>query len=44
MDRPTGIDCWISGTGSQLDGNGDVLNRFVYGRRPNVPEYMVRRG
>ncbi len=29
---------------AELDGNGDVLNRFVYGTRPNVPEYMVRGG
>jgi RHS repeat-associated protein len=29
---------------AELDGNGDVLSRFVYGTRPNVPEYMVRGG
>lgn len=29
---------------AELDGSGDVLSRFVYGTRSNVPEYMVRGG
>jgi RHS repeat-associated protein len=29
---------------AELDGSGVVLSRFVYGERPNVPEYMVRGG
>ncbi len=29
---------------AELDASGNVLNRFVYGARPNVPEYMVRAG
>jgi RHS repeat-associated protein len=29
---------------AELDGNGNVVSRFVYGDKPNVPEYMVRGG
>jgi RHS repeat-associated protein len=28
----------------ELDGNGDVVSRFVYGTRINVPEYMIKGG
>ena len=27
---------------AELDGNGDLVNRFVYGTSPNVPDYMIR--
>ena len=29
---------------AELDGNGDLVSRFVYRGRANVPEYMVRSG
>jgi RHS repeat-associated protein len=29
---------------AELDGNGDVVSVFVYGTRPNVPDYMIRGG
>ncbi|MEX2282347.1 MAG: RHS repeat-associated core domain-containing protein [Gemmatimonadota bacterium] len=29
---------------AELNGSGAVETRFVYGTRPNVPEYMVRSG
>lgn len=29
---------------AELDGTGSVVATFVYGTRPNVPEYMVRGG
>jgi RHS repeat-associated protein len=29
---------------AELDGSGNVVSRFVYGHRVNVPEYMVRNG
>ncbi len=29
---------------AELDGDGQLVSRFVYGERPNVPEYMVRDG
>ena len=29
---------------AELDGTGTVVSRFVYGRKPHVPEYMVRSG
>jgi RHS repeat-associated protein len=29
---------------AELDGNGNVVSRFVYGTRRNVPEYMVKQG
>jgi RHS repeat-associated protein len=28
----------------ELDGNGDVVSRFVYGTRVNIPEYMIKDG
>jgi len=27
---------------AELDGTGSVVARFVYGSRPNVPDYMVK--
>jgi len=29
---------------AELDGDGDVVSRFVYGSRANVPEYLVKNG
>ena len=29
---------------AELDAGGNVVSRFVYGERPNVPAYMVRGG
>ena len=29
---------------AETDGSGAVLARFVYGAKPNVPEYMIRGG
>ncbi|MBI1815179.1 MAG: RHS repeat-associated core domain-containing protein [Deltaproteobacteria bacterium] len=29
---------------AELDGSGNVVNRFVYGTKVNVPEYMVHGG
>jgi RHS repeat-associated protein len=29
---------------AELDGSGGVVNRFVYGEKANVPEYMVKSG
>jgi RHS repeat-associated protein len=29
---------------AELDGQGTIISRFVYGERPNVPEYMIRDG
>lgn len=29
---------------AELDASGNVVARFVYGTRPNVPDYMVRGG
>jgi RHS repeat-associated protein len=29
---------------AELDGNGNLVSRFVYGSRTNVPDYMVRGG
>jgi RHS repeat-associated protein len=29
---------------AELDGTGAVVSRFVYGTRPNVPEYVVKNG
>jgi RHS repeat-associated protein len=29
---------------AELDGAGNVVSRFVYGARANVPEYMIRGG
>ena len=30
--------------GAELDGAGNVVSRFVYGTKVNVPEYMVKGG
>lgn len=29
---------------AELDGDGNVSSRFVYGSRPNTPEYMIKAG
>ena len=29
---------------AELDGAGNVVSRFVYGTKPNIPEYMVKGG
>jgi RHS repeat-associated protein len=29
---------------AELDGSGAVVSRFVYGTKPNVPEYVVKSG
>jgi RHS repeat-associated protein len=29
---------------AELDGQGNVVSQFVYGTRPNVPDYLVRNG
>ncbi len=29
---------------AELDGSGNVIARFVYGTKPNVPDYMVKGG
>jgi len=29
---------------AELDGNSNVVSRFVYGNRPNVPDYIVKNG
>jgi RHS repeat-associated protein len=29
---------------AELDGSGNVVSRFVYGSRPQVPDYMVKGG
>jgi uncharacterized protein RhaS with RHS repeats len=29
---------------AELDGSGAVVARFVYGSRPNAPDYMVKGG
>ncbi len=29
---------------AELDGNGNVITRFVYGTKANVPDYMVKGG
>jgi len=29
---------------AELDGSGTVVNRFVYGSKSNVPDYMIRDG
>jgi hypothetical protein len=29
---------------AELDGSNNVLSTFVYGLKPNVPDYMVRGG
>ena len=39
---------YLYGTGSaiaaELDGQGAVVSTFVYGARPNVPDYMIHNG
>ncbi len=39
---------WLYGASGQpvaeLDGQGDVVARFVYGSRGHVPDYMVKGG
>jgi len=27
-----------------MNGNGEIVSRFVYGAKPNVPEYMIKSG
>jgi RHS repeat-associated protein len=29
---------------AEMDGNGNIRAHFIYGTRPNVPDYMVRKG
>ena len=29
---------------AELDGAGNVVSRFVYGSKPNVPDYMIKGG
>jgi RHS repeat-associated protein len=29
---------------AEIDGSGAVVSRFVYGTKPNVPDYMIRDG
>lgn len=29
---------------AELDGSGNVVSRFIYGDKPNVPGYMIRNG
>lgn len=29
---------------AELDGAGNVVSRFVYGNRPNIPDYMIKGG
>jgi RHS repeat-associated protein len=29
---------------AELDGNGNIVARFIYGTRDNIPDYMVRGG
>ncbi|MEO5372492.1 MAG: hypothetical protein H7833_20670, partial [Magnetococcus sp. DMHC-1] len=29
---------------AELDGSGNLVTRFVYGSRANVPDYMVKAG
>ncbi|MDH5546605.1 MAG: peptidoglycan DD-metalloendopeptidase family protein [Gammaproteobacteria bacterium] len=29
---------------AELDANGNVVARFVYGSKPNVPDYMIKNG
>jgi hypothetical protein len=29
---------------AELDGSGNLVSRFVYGTKPNVPEYIVKNG
>src|SRR6185437_8737475 len=29
---------------AELDGNGNVIERFVYGSKSNIPDYMIKNG
>jgi RHS repeat-associated protein len=29
---------------AELDGGGNIVSRFVYGSKPNIPDYMVKGG
>lgn len=29
---------------AELNGNGNIVSRFVYGTKPNVPDYMIKSG
>ncbi len=29
---------------AELDGNGNIVSRFVYGTKDNVPDYMIKNG
>jgi len=29
---------------AELDGNGNIVEQFVYGTRPNVPDYIIKGG
>jgi len=29
---------------AELDGQGNIVSRFVYGSKPNVPDYMIKGG
>jgi RHS repeat-associated protein len=29
---------------AELDGNNAIISRFVYGTKPNIPDYMIKRG
>ncbi|MFA6054869.1 MAG: PKD domain-containing protein [Thermodesulfovibrionales bacterium] len=29
---------------AELDGNGNIVSRFVYGMKTNVPDYMIKNG
>jgi RHS repeat-associated protein len=29
---------------AELDGNGNIVSRFVYGTKSNVPDYMIKNG
>jgi RHS repeat-associated protein len=29
---------------AELDGSGNLVSRFVYGTKPNVPEYIIKNG
>ncbi|MDH5546597.1 MAG: hypothetical protein OEZ43_13460 [Gammaproteobacteria bacterium] len=29
---------------AELDANGNVVTRFVYGSKPHVPDYMIKNG
>jgi len=39
---------WLYGTGlgpvAELDGNNNIVSRFVYASRPHVPDYMIKAG